>query len=214
MAWKILLGAVAAALLLLLVDPFPRTSPYLTVHNDGDTVVLVWDGPIDPPMNKALRTAVRKVPSTEQPIVLVLVSPGGSVQEGDKVIRTLRSLAKDQRIVTYVPPGALCASMCVPVFMAGDDRVAAADAEFMFHDAYSVDSATGARVDDGLAISAALNANVFRRYIGQSIASAAIVETLEADIATNGEAWRTGRELFRARSNIVTRISAEPPTGD
>lgn len=212
MAWKILLAAVAAALLLLLVDPFPRTSPYLTVHNEGDAVVLVWEGPIDPPMNKALRTAVRRAPNGDQPLVLVLVSPGGSVQEGDKVIRTLRNLSKDRRIVTYVPPGAICASMCVPVFMAGAERVAAADSEFMFHDAYSVDSATGARVDDGLAISAALNANVFRRYIGQSIASAAIVETLEADIAQNGEAWRTGRQLFRSRPNIVTQISAQTPT--
>lgn len=211
MAWRVLLVFILAAATILLLDPFPTTDERLAIDREGDILVLGWEEPIRPPMAKAIRTAIRRDGKDAGRILLVLNSPGGSVDEGAEVMAVLKRTTKRQEVTTYVPEGAICASMCVPIYLEGSVRAAAPGAEFMFHDAYSVDNVTGEVVNDGSAVSAAMNASVFHRFLRRSALDTDFLKEIESDIASEGEAWRTGRELHRNGSGAVTKVSGEAP---
>jgi hypothetical protein len=68
-------------------------------------------------------------------VVLFLNSDGGEVNEGDRVIHLLDGIKPTHRLITVVLDGSLCASMCIPVFLQGDDRLAARTSRWIFHEA-------------------------------------------------------------------------------
>src|SRR5260370_35113316 len=59
----------------------------------------------------------------------------GQVEEGDRVIQILNEAKQTRRLVTQVLDGNLCASMCIPIFLQGDDRLAARASNWIFHEA-------------------------------------------------------------------------------
>ena len=61
-------------------------------------------------------------------VVLFLDSAGGQVGEGDRVIEALNEIKLRHQLITVVPHGKLCASMCIPIFLQGEDCLAAATA--------------------------------------------------------------------------------------
>jgi hypothetical protein len=61
-------------------------------------------------------------------VVLFLDSAGGQVEEGDSVIEAPNEIKLRHQLITVVAHGKLCASMCILIFLQGEDCLAAATA--------------------------------------------------------------------------------------
>ncbi len=122
-----LVGLVAARILGL-----DGHSSRLGVAERADHVLVRWTGDIERPMYDEIAKAMQQRRGDPRPIVLVLGSLGGSVQEGGRVIELVRNMQRTHALDTHVETH--CGSMCVPIFLAGTRRTAAAKANFMFHE--------------------------------------------------------------------------------
>ena len=111
----------------------------LSISKEPDRILLGWSGPVQEPMSERVGAALDQFKSDQRRLVLVLNSPGGSIEHGRKVVAAIR--ARDRPMDTFVQKAGVCASMCVPIFLAGTKRVADPDAYFMFHEASLTGSA-------------------------------------------------------------------------
>ena len=111
----------------------------LSVKEEPDRIVLGWSGPVQEPMNERFAAALDRYKSDRRRLVLILNSPGGSIEEGRKVVAAIR--ARDRGIDTFIQKAGVCASMCVPIFLAGAERMADPEALFMFHETSLTSSA-------------------------------------------------------------------------
>src|SRR4051794_8169772 len=84
-------------------------------------------------MSERIAAAFDRYKADRRRLVLILNSPGGSIDQGRKVVAAIR--ARDRAIDTLVQKAGVCASMCVPIFLAGAERTADPEAYFMFHQA-------------------------------------------------------------------------------
>jgi ATP-dependent protease ClpP protease subunit len=112
------------------------STPGLSVAEEPDHVVLRWAGPIDEAMVRALEQAYQARKADTRRIVLSLHSPGGRIHDGISVIEQIKKIKQTHTFDTIVDAGSHCASMCVPVYLTGTARTAAARARFMFHEPY------------------------------------------------------------------------------
>jgi hypothetical protein len=64
-----------------------------------------------------------------------LDSAGGQVEEGDRVLAALNEIKLLHQLITVVPHGKLCASMCIPISLQGEDRLATRASLWIFHEA-------------------------------------------------------------------------------
>ena len=103
----------------------------LSISEEPDRIVLGWSGPVQEPMRERLGAALDRYKTDPRRLVLVLNSPGGSVEHGRTVVAAIRG--SDRAIDTLVQKAGVCASMCVPIFLAGRERKADPEAYFMFH---------------------------------------------------------------------------------
>lgn len=173
---------------------------------DGEsTVILKWAGVIDPPMARRLRTAFKNHKGTADRFRIELSSPGGSVDEGESVIRVIERMKKTHRVETYVGADDECLSMCVPIYLQGDFRVAAADSEWMFHEVLFTDPLTGEESFTYEFETRQASLKMFFRYFENSEMDPAWRKKMARDIRGQ-EVWKTGRELKRERSNVVMVI--------
>jgi ATP-dependent protease ClpP protease subunit len=172
-----------------------------------DTVYLRWRGKIEAPMASRIAEAFERHKAEAHTFILSLSSPGGSLDQGAEVVRLLRRIGEAHTLVTGVEAGAICASMCVPVYLQGQRRIAAADAEFMFHEVNFRDffskeadrdipeSAIGAETD-----------RLFDKYFEAAGVSQSWIRNVRADVAGGHEVWKTGRQLFDENSGVVQQI--------
>src|SRR5689334_23443199 len=109
------------------------TRQTLSVSEEPDRIVLGWSGPVQEPMSERIAAALDRYKADRRRLVLILNSPGGSIEQGRKVVAAIR--ARDRAIDTLVQKAGVCASMCVPIFLAGTERIADPEAYFMFHQA-------------------------------------------------------------------------------
>ena len=65
-----------------------------------------------------VRAALGKYGTALNRVVLFLDSAGGRVDDGDRLIEALNEIKLRHQLVTVVPHGKLCASMCIPIFLA------------------------------------------------------------------------------------------------
>ena len=105
----------------------------LTINEEPDRIVLGWSGPVQEPMSERVAAALDRYKADQRRLVLILNSPGGSIEHGRKVVAAIRT--QDRAIDTLVQKAGVCASMCVPIFLAGTQRMADPEAYFMFHQA-------------------------------------------------------------------------------
>src|SRR3954451_24572399 len=103
----------------------------LSIKEEPDRSVLGGSGPVQEPMSERVAAAFDRYKADRRRLVLILNSPGGSIEHGRKVVAAIR--ARDGAIDTFVQKAGVCASMCVPIFLAGRERVADPEAYFMFH---------------------------------------------------------------------------------
>ncbi len=174
---------------------------------DKDLIYLKWQGKIAAPMANRISEALAAHEGEGSKIVLSLSSPGGSVDEGAKVIRLLRSIREKHVLVTSVDAGAMCASMCVPVYLQGAQRIAAADADFMFHKVVFRDFFSNER--DRSVPAASIDAETdrfFETYFVAAGVSPTWTQKLRSEIAGGNEVWKTGRELVDEKSGIVQEV--------
>ncbi|HBK92942.1 MAG TPA: hypothetical protein DDZ68_14840 [Parvularcula sp.] len=182
-----------------------ETGPAMEVRAADGAVVFVWDKPVEAPMAYRFREAFKAARSSAGRIVILLNSPGGALTEGRSVIEEIDRMKRTHHVETRVAAGSTCASMCAPIFLAGEERVAAPDARFMFHEPTSVDYFTEEKADKP-AFEQRMDAErFFERYFERSPMDAAWREKLRQ--AWKGQdVWKTGAELVAEGSNVVTRL--------
>ncbi len=105
----------------------------LSISEEPDRIELGWSGPVQEPMSERVAAALDRYRTDQRRLVLILNSPGGSIEHGRKVVAEIH--ARDRAIETLVQKAGVCASMCVPIFLAGTKRMADPEAYFMFHQA-------------------------------------------------------------------------------
>lgn len=177
----------------------------LSVRERGGSVVLAWTGRVDLPMHTLLASAFDKWKDKSERFVLQLNSQGGSLREGSNVIELLKRIKQTHRLDTYVAPGEICMSMCVPMFLQGNTRIAAASARFMFHEPKRY-------YDDGSEAKGfsfereALSRRFFAKYFVNSAMDPEWRTRLEKSWAGK-DVFKTARQLVEERSNIVTRLN-------
>ena len=156
-------------------------------------------------MADALRTAFDKWKDEKERIVIDLHSPGGSVDEGERVINLFKEIKKSHSVQTFVGSKNECLSMCVPMYLEGSLRVAAADSVWMFHDGHLVNSLTGKEVFVYNYESKQAAMESFNRFFLHSKMNRKWVKNLRSKLQY-GEVWKSGQDLKDERSNVVMII--------
>ena len=176
----------------------------LTVTEEAGTVWLRWRGAIEAPLHAKLEEAFRARQGGGR-FVLSLASPGGKVDHGGEVVRLIKSMQRTHSIDTVVEGRAVCASMCVPVYLAGGHRSASPAARFMFHEVSFRDAVTDKRDEVPAKAIERSTDQLFERYFRP----AGVDELWLADMrkAMHGrDIWRTAAELVAERSGIVLQL--------
>ena len=168
-------------------------------------MIFSWSGSIDRPMARDISKEFSNWKGEASRIVISLDSPGGSVSEGDRVIRLIQKMKKTHAVWTYVGAENDCLSMCVPIYLQGRMRVAAPTSRWLFHDAKAVDVYTGAEIIMYAHERNQANFKFFSRYIDRSDVNPIWRDRLRAQMQS-GDVWKTGQELKDERSNIVTML--------
>ena len=188
----------------------------LSIKEAPDRVVLGWSGPVQAPMSERLAAALARYRADPRRLVLVLNSPGGSVEHGRQVVAAIGGGGR--AIDTLVEKAGVCASMCVPIFLAGTQRMADPEALFMFHQVSLGGRATETVTRPELSASekAVLVHAVktvetqatdafFRHDIGLRGVSTAWLAMMRAKI-TGRDVWMSGQQLVDEGSGIVDRL--------
>jgi ATP-dependent protease ClpP protease subunit len=205
-----LAAAVAVAVLTLLLasaDAAPReeqpaAGASLEFNKEDSTLYIDWSGPIVAGMADELRAALGQYGAVSQRVVLFLDSAGGQVEEGDRVIEVLNEIKRRHQLVTVVPHGKLCASMCVPIFLQGEDRLAARATIWIFHEAAQRQADGQPRTD------MAETWRLFRKYYVPAGVSMHWLKSI-APMIKEADLWQTGGDLISTKSGIILH-----PLGD
>jgi ATP-dependent protease ClpP protease subunit len=188
----------------------------LSITEQPDRIVLGWSGPVQEPMRERLAAAFDRYRDDRRRLVLLLNSPGGSIQHGREVVAAIR--ARDRAIDTLVQKAGVCASMCVPIFLAGTDRIADPEAYFMFHEASMSNSARenmkrqqfGAEAAQTVkAIEAHVTDHFFRNDIGIRGVNSVWLARMREKIQGR-DIWMSGQQLVDERSGIIDHLSRTP----
>lgn len=140
--------------------------------------------------------AMDSIPEGEK-VVLNLDSRGGYNAVADEMeARILQERAQGRRIDTWVQPGSECGSICVFLFMLGENRRASGATTWYFHPV--TDVYTNAPVPD-------LTRELLQRLESLGV-SGEFLNYLEEQgvFTTPGQYWLTGFELMQLGSNIIT----------
>lgn len=177
----------------------------LAVSVRGKTAFMFWNHDIKLPMARRITEAYERDGSQVTRFILVLDSPGGALHEGGEVIEVLQKIKTTHQLHTFVGPNSNCLSMCVPIYLQGQKRLAAPESRWMFHEPISVDPHTGEQVKQ-LEFEANFYARrFFERYFTNSEMAPAWRKQLERDWKGK-EIWKTGQQLFDEGANIITQL--------
>jgi hypothetical protein len=205
-----LAAAVAVAVLTLLLAPAnavpgveqPAARASLEFNKEDGTLYIDWSGPIVAGMADNMRAALDKYGTVLDRVVLFLDSAGGQVEEGDRVIEILNEIKLRHQLITVVPHGRLCASMCIPIFLQGEDRLAARASLWIFHEAAQRQADGEPRTD------MAETWRLFRKYYAPAGVSMHWLKSI-APMIKEADLWQTGGDLISTKSGIILH-----PLGD
>jgi hypothetical protein len=170
-------------------------SSSLEFNEKDGTLNIEWSGPILPGMADYLRAALDTYATSSHRVVLFLDSAGGQVEEGDRVIHVLDEIKQTHRLITAVLDDKLCASMCIPIFLRGDDRLAARTSLWLFHEAAKHGANGKERMEETLYL--------FRRYYVPAGVSVHWIKSI-LPIIQRADLSQTGGDLITAKTGIVT----------
>ncbi len=170
------------------------------------TVYLRWRGKIDAPMESRIADAFARYRAESRTVVLSLSSSGGSLDHGAMVMRLLQKIGETHKLETVVEAGSRCASMCVPVYLQGQRRTAAASARFMFHEV----SFREVLASEDLAVPATATAKATDRFFNAYFKPAGVPEAwirqVRTDMTGGNDIWKTARELVDEDAGIVQQV--------
>lgn len=202
LAATLLMSALAIFIAMRDDRAFMQSGPEVIVRERRGEVIFEWLYPIMPPMTAHFERAFGERGGRVRRIVIDLNSPGGLVDEGAALISFIERMKSTHEVVTRVGPNRVCASMCVPVFLAGDVRSASPSARFMFHEptAYDVISEEVVRRPD---FERRLDSErFFRKFIDPTEIDPAFATELRESVKGR-DVWFTARELVERRANVV-----------
>jgi ATP-dependent protease ClpP protease subunit len=192
----------------------------LSISEEPDRIVLGWSGPVQEPMSERVAAAIERYKADRRRLVLILNSPGGSIEHGRKVVAAIR--ARGRAIDTLVQKAGVCASMCVPIFLAGHERMADPEAYFMFHEA-SLNSSVRQNTkrqelsdSEKVLVSQAVKTiethvtdELFRSDIGIRGVNMAWLARMREKISGH-DIWMSGQQLVDEGSGIVDGLIRTP----
>ncbi len=170
---------------------------------DSRAVVFYWRSQVEVPMARRLAEAFDEWRYDADRIVLDLHSPGGAIREGEAVIRIINEMKRTHIVDTRVRKRRACYSMCVPIFLMGEKRSAAANARFMFHEPTAYDYFTGEEVRETEFEKRYNSEKFFNRYFVNSPMDPVWRDQLKAEWRGR-DVWKSGQTLMDEGSNIVT----------
>jgi len=177
----------------------------LSIWEEGDAVVFSWSDDIQVPMAKRFEEAFNTHANKTNKFIIKLNSRGGSLREGRLVIEAIDRMKRSHEIETRVGFYASCLSMCVPIYLQGDERVASAYSNWMFHQPIAVDPITGETLEISDAERAIMGAAFFNAYFVNSEMNEFWRKGLEREWVGK-DVWRTGQQLVDENSNIVQEL--------
>ena len=169
-----------------------------------NTLFMHWEGPVQPPMYRQIRAAFQKYKHEKSRIVLSISSRGGLVGYGGKVIRLLQQIRQTHSLETVVLNGKVCASMCVPVYLQGQQRIAGSRSRFMFHEVKSFDPVADRPVRTSFSEKETGTDRLIRRYFQPAGLNPDWLRKTRAKMRGK-DYWVTGKELVDSRSGVVHR---------
>jgi ATP-dependent protease ClpP protease subunit len=164
----------------------------LSVSEEPSRIVLGWSGPVREPMSERVAAALDRYKADQRRLVLILNSPGGSIEHGRRVVAAIR--ARGRAIDTLVQKAGVCASMCVPIFLAGTKRMA--DPEALFSRAVK-------------AIETQATDDFFRNDIGIRGINMVWLARMREKISGR-DVWMSGQQLADEGSGIVDHLIRTP----
>lgn len=170
---------------------------------DSDTVVFYWRSEVEVPMARRFAEAFDEWKFKADRIIIDLHSPGGALHEGEAVIRIIDEMKRTHIVDTRVRNRRACYSMCVPIFLMGEKRSAAANARFMFHEPTAYDYFTGEEVEEPEFEKRYISEKFFNRYFVNSEMDPVWRDGLKAEWRGR-DIWKSGQTLMDEGSNIVT----------
>ena len=136
-------------------------------------------------------------------VIIDLHSPGGVIAEGADVIRVIDQMKRTHIVDTRIRNRRACYSMCVPIYLQGETRYAAANARFMFHEPTAYDVYTGEEVRQPQSERDRVSRRFFERYFVNSPIDPAWLEKLAREWKGR-DVFYSARQLTDQNSNIVT----------
>jgi ATP-dependent protease ClpP protease subunit len=189
-----------------------RLKPKFAVREEPTRIVLTWSGPVSEPMRNDVIAAFDRFKADRRRIVIALNSPGGSVAYGRTVAAAIRNASQIHLIDTLVEQGGVCASMCLPIYLAGPERLAHPAARFMFHmvSLKPEDPATARGNEAAVAtyrkiIETVATDDLYENDIGTHGVNAAWIAQMRRRI-DGRDIWITGQQLVDEGSGIVDKL--------
>lgn len=176
---------------------------------DGDTLALNWVGKVSEKMAAKIDAAFEANRRRAKSVQLSLQSCGGRTDYMASTIGVLRNIEKTHALSTVVEPGATCASACIPIFLASDRRRAAMSSLWFFHRSWRYQLSGGVDEVETAAPGQRSVAGFLDKYYATAGVSPAWLGELRSIIESNDGFWQTGRDLWVAKSGIITE-----PIGD
>ena len=171
-------------------------------------VVFRLTGIIEAPMAQDLLSAWSGLRSKYGHVLFDLDSPGGSMEETEKILAGIADIRPVAQVDTLVQRGAKCASACVAIFVQGHDRAAAGASIWMFHGVCRAWSNEPSPSETGRFLDILRRAGVSETFLCHLVD--------EGYVTSPGKLWISGYELFHVyQSNVITRLldpwRPEPP---
>ena len=170
--------------------------------NNNGQVLLYWKGQMRKPMAASFRQAIDKWKARALGgFIISLNSRGGLVSEAYEVVDIVRRLKKTHDVRTYVARGNTCGSMCVPIFLTGNQRAAADASLWLFHDIAGRDKNDKTR----LIVKPWKTDKMFNDYFIPAGVSQLWVDDIKWKIK-GSDYWMTGGQLYSEKANIITNL--------
>lgn len=178
--------------------------PGLTMQQEPTRVVLKWNGAVEAPMLQRFQEAFEQLEEDERPILISLNSPGGFIEHGRDIMSLIHKQSRNHTINTIVEAGNSCASMCVPIYLVGETRMAHPAAKFMFHEA-SFRSSTIPRQFHGAAVKVVTD-RLFEDDIGGRSVDGKWLSQMRERVRGR-DVWLTGKQLMEQGSGVVDKLT-------
>ena len=177
----------------------------LEVVQEGDAVILSWRSPIELPMSRRFDEAFSEWANKTDKFIINLDSVGGALREGRHVIELIDRMKQTHLIETTVGEQANCLSMCVPIYLHGEQRSASRRSIWMFHEPRSYDYITDEESDEPEFERNAASERFFKKYFVNSDMDPKWRANLQKEWVGK-DVWYSGQQLKDQQSNIILRL--------